>query len=61
MDCYENVVSSTVSCIDRQIKELEARKYAIQQGYCYTGYYSMQSYIQDDEAIVEEENKNDRN
>ena len=45
-----------VSCIDRQIEELEARKYALLHGYCYTGYHNMKSYIDpynlsaDDEA-----------
>jgi hypothetical protein len=28
-----------VSCIDRQIAELEARRYAMIHGYCFTGYY----------------------
>ena len=27
----------SVSCIDRQIEELKARRDAILQGYCYTG------------------------
>lgn len=27
-----------VSCIDRQIAELQARKYALQHSYCFTGY-----------------------
>lgn len=45
-----------VSCIDRQIEELEARKYALLHSYCYTGYHNMKSYIDpynlsaDDEA-----------
>ena len=30
-----------VSCIDRQIAELEARKDALLNGYCFTGYYGM--------------------
>lgn len=30
-----------VSCIDRQIAELQARKYALLHGYCFAGDYSM--------------------
>ena len=33
-----------VSCIDRQIAELEARKDAILHGYCFTGYLSQKPY-----------------
>lgn len=37
---YEyNYYYGQVSCIDRQIAELEARRKAILNGYCFTGYY----------------------
>jgi hypothetical protein len=34
-----------VSCIDRQIAELEARKDALLNGYCFTGYYDTKPYL----------------
>ncbi len=49
-----------VSCIDRQIAELEARKYALQHGYCFTGYYGttkpyLDPYGLDDELLDKKE------
>lgn len=34
-----------VSCIDRQIAELQARKDALLHGYCFTGYTNTKSYL----------------
>lgn len=54
-----------VSCIDRQIEELQARRNellakrdAILRGHCYTGYHNVKSYIDpynlaDDENLAE--------
>lgn len=37
-EVQQEYYSDQVTCIDRQIAELEARKYALQHGYCFTGY-----------------------
>lgn len=55
----EYYIDSQVSCIDRQIKELEARRDAILHGYCYIGYnISTKTYLDpynlDDKATEEE-------
>jgi len=42
---YNDYYFGQVSCIDRQIAELEARKYALQHGYCFTGYYDTKPYL----------------
>lgn len=34
-----------VSCIDRQIAELEARRNALLHGYCFTGYIDTKTYL----------------
>jgi len=44
-----------VTCIDRQIAELEARKDALLNGYCFTGVY-----IPNETIIVEEGEENER-
>jgi hypothetical protein len=48
-----------VSCIDRQIAELEARKDAILNGYCFTGYLSTKPYL-DPYGLGEEEDNHER-
>lgn len=37
-EVQQEYYSGQVTCIDRQIAELEARKDAILHGYCFTGY-----------------------
>jgi len=36
---YNDYYLGQVTCIDRQIAELEARRNALLNGYCFTGYY----------------------
>jgi len=38
---YQTYYDDRVTCIDRQIAELEARRDALIHGYCFTGYYGM--------------------
>lgn len=58
---YSVLYYGQVSCIDRQIAELEARKNALLNGYCFTGYYGMNSkpyidpYGLDDELLDKKE------
>ena len=59
---YINYNMDQVSCIDRQIAELEARRDALINGYCFTGYISTKTYVDpygldDKELLNEEENK----
>ena len=58
---YQMNYYGQVSCIDRQIAELEARRDAILHGYCFTGHLSNKPYLDpyglDDELLNEEENK----
>ena len=46
-----------VTCIDRQIAELEARKYAMLHGYCFTGHLSNKPYLDPYGLLNEKENK----
>ena len=55
----DDCIHKTVSCIDRQIEELQARKYAILHGYCYIGHLTTKTFL-DPYNLVEEEKKNDR-
>lgn len=60
---YQTYYYGQVTCIDRQIAELEARKYAMLHGYCFTGYLSTKTYLDpyglgnEDELLNKEENK----
>lgn len=61
---YNNYYIDQVSCIDRQIAELEARRKAILNGYCFTGYYGttkpyLDPYGLDKEEPYEEDERQD--
>ena len=50
----------SVSCIDRQIEELKARRDAILQGYCYTGPLTTKTFMDPYNLLdveIEKENK----
>ena len=42
---YINYNMDQVSCIDRQIAELEARRDALIHGYCYTVYHETKPFV----------------
>lgn len=42
---YNYTYYNQVTCIDRQIAELEARRDALIHGHCYTGYSSTKPYL----------------
>lgn len=48
-----------VSCIDRQIAELEARRDALMHGYCYTGYHEVEPFVDPYNLAVEVVEKKD--
>lgn len=42
---FETLYYDQVTCIDKQIAELEARRHAIISGTCFTGYLSSKPYM----------------
>lgn len=44
-EVQQNNYYDQVTCIDRQIAELQARKDAILHGYCFTGYVNPKPYV----------------
>ena len=46
-----------VSCIDKQIAELQARRDALLSGVCFTGYYDVRTYL-DPYGLSDEEVEN---
>lgn len=46
-----------VSCIERQISELQARRNALLSGTCFTGYYDVRPYL-DPYGLSDEEEEN---
>lgn len=57
---YNDYYIGQVTCIDRQIAELEARRDALLHGYCFTGYYGttkpyLDPYGLDDKELLNEE------
>ena len=51
---YQTYYYGQVTCIDRQIAELEARKYAMLHGYCFTGVHIPNETIIEDYRSNEE-------
>lgn len=56
---YINYNMDRVSCIDRQIAELEARRDALIHGYCYTGYHEVKPFVDPYHLAVEVVEKKD--
>lgn len=60
---YTTYYYGQVSCIDRQIAELEARRDALLHGYCFTDYMTSKTYLDqyglgnEDELLNKEGNK----